>query len=128
MTYEFRELTSKDFFLLIRLVKKIGLNNFNKVLDKDNLKQIVNASKSEENNENMFMQVGLSIMLEVAQIVIESLDKCETEVYDILEATSNLKKKELYSMPMGDFMCMVIEFVKKEDFQKAFTQVMSLLK
>lgn len=143
--YEFRTLNSKDLFLIIKLVKKIGLDNLSKVLDNEHIKDIVNqfinvevtesdntqndnAENKSNENDAKFLQIGMAIMLEVGQVIIERLDACENELYDLLEATSNIKKKELYTMDMDVFIGMVIEFVQKEDFQRAFQKVVSLFK
>ena len=40
--YKFRKLTSKDLFLMIKFIKKIGINNISKILDKDIIKENIN--------------------------------------------------------------------------------------
>lgn len=132
--YEFRTLTSKDLFLIIKLVKKIGLDELAKVFEMKNIKSIIDISlrteeteEAEYSNENEYI-VGLNIMLDVAQIIVERLDCCENEIYDLLSAASNLDKKQVQELDLDVFIEMIIDFVKLEDFQKLFTKVASLFK
>lgn len=132
--YEFRTLTSKDLFLIIKLVKKIGLDELAKVFEMKNIKSIIDislrteeAEEAEYSNENEYI-VGLNIMLDVAQIIVERLDCCENEIYDLLSAASNLNKKQVQELDLDVFIEMIIDFVKLEDFQKLFTKVASLFK
>ena len=138
--YEFRKLNSRDLFMIIKLVKKIGLDNFSKVLEKGNIKEIVDkftgketktttkTSKKAKNKETEYLQVGLAIGLEAGQVVIERLDVCEDEIFEILSKTSNLEMKDLEEMPIDEFIEMIFDFVKLEDFQKLFQKAVSLLK
>ena len=139
--YEFRKLNSRDLFMIIKLVKKIGLDNFSKVLEKGNIKEIVDkftgkdtkttttkTSKKAKNKETEYYQVGLAIGLEAGQVVIERLDECEDEIFEILSKTSNLEMKDLEEMPIDEFIEMIFDFVKLEDFQKLFQKAVSLLK
>ena len=129
--YEFRTLTSKDLFLIIKLVKKIGLDELAKVFEMKNIKSIIDMSvdteEKEVSDENIFT-VGLNIMLDIAQIIVERLDCCENEIYDLLSATSNLDKKQVQELDLDVFIEMIIEFVQLEDFHKLFTKVASLFK
>ena len=138
--YEFRKLNSRDLFMIIKLVKKIGLDNFSKVLEKGNIKEIVDkftgketktttkTSKKAKNKETEYYQVGLAIGLEAGQVVIERLNECEDEIFEILSKTSNLEMKDLEEMPIDEFIEMIFDFVKLEDFQKLFQKAVSLLK
>lgn len=134
--YEFRTLTSKDLFLIIKLVKKIGLDELAKVFEMKNIKSIIDTSVSEgkedaegtEYTDDNIFTVGLNIMLDIAQIVVERLDCCENEIYDVLSATSNLDKKQVQELDLDVFIEMIIDFVQLEDFHKLFTKVASLFK
>jgi hypothetical protein len=139
--YEFRKLNSRDLFMIIKLLKKIGLDNFSKVLEKGNIKEIVDkftdkdtkttttkTLKKAKNKETEYYQVGLAIGLEAGQVVIERLNECEDEIFEILSKTSNLEMKDLEEMPIDEFIEMIFDFVKLEDFQKLFQKAVSLLK
>lgn len=131
--YKFRELGSRDLFLMIKLVKKIGLNNFSELLKGDNIKKIVSqftTDKDEdaESKEAAYMQIGIALGLDFFQVVIERLDECEDVIYEILNKTSNMNLKELYAMHPDEFIEMIYDFSQLEDFQKLFQKAVSLFK
>lgn len=134
--YKFRELGSRDLFLIIKLVKKIGLNNFSELLKGDSIKNVVKQFTSEkddekedaENKATTYMQVGLALGLDFFQVVIERLDECEGVIYEILSKTSNMKLNDLYKMHPDEFIEMIYDFSQLEDFQKLFQKAVSLFK
>lgn len=131
--YKFRELGSRDLFLMIKLVKKIGLNNFSELLKGDNIKKIVSqftTDKDEdaESKEAAYMQIGIALGLDFFQVVIERLDECEDVIYEILNKTSNMNLKDLYAMHPDEFIEMIYDFSQLEDFQKLFQKAVSLFK
>lgn len=131
--YKFRELGSRDLFLMIKLVKKIGLNNFSELLKGDNIKKIVsqfttNKDEDAESKEAAYMQIGIALGLDFFQVVIERLDECEDVIYEILNKTSNMNLKDLYAMHPDEFIEMIYDFSQLEDFQKLFQKAVSLFK
>lgn len=131
--YKFRELGSRDLFLMIKLVKKIGLNNFSELLKGDNIKKIVsqfttNKDEDAESKEAAYMQIGIALSLDFFQVVIERLDECEDVIYEILNKTSNMNLKDLYAMNPDEFIEMIYDFSQLEDFQKLFQKAVSLFK
>lgn len=127
MAYELRKLTSKDIFPMIRLIKKFGIAEFKKCFDPKTIASFVN-SKDETSKEALESAVGMNIILEVAEIVIGNLGNCENEIFDFFASISNLKRKEIEKLPMDEFMQMIIDFVKKEEFEDFFKVVSTLLK
>lgn len=119
--YELRTLKSTDLFVVIKLVKKIGLDNVSKALDSENIAQLI------ANNGNE-AQVGMAVVLDIAQVVIDRLNDCEKEIYDLLAQVSNLSVKEVKELDMDEFVEMLIELIQKDDFKNTFTKVVSLFK
>lgn len=119
--YEFRKLEPSDLFMVIRLVKKIGLDNLSNSFEGQKIASLLQDGSNET-------QIGMAVVFDIAQVVIDRIADCENEIYDLLEKTSNLTKKEIKSLDIDVFIQMIIDFVQKEDFKKAFTTVMSLFK
>ena len=111
--YEFRKLKSEDTFLMFRILGKIGVNEFTECLEKDSVKQMFGLA---ERTDDATTIMGMSVVLEVANIVLGNLPKCETEIYQLLSNTSNLSVKQVKELDFVVFMEMVIDFVKKEEF------------
>jgi len=121
--YTFRTLNSTDTFLMFKIIGKIGINEITKSFDKDVIKELVQNTKDAENASTM---VGISVILEMANVVIGNLPKCETEIYQMLSNTSNLTVDQVKELDFATFTEMVIDFIKKEEF-KDFIKVVSRL-
>jgi hypothetical protein len=119
--YTFRKLNSTDTFLMFKIIGKIGVNDFAKSFDKDTVQDLIKNTKSAENANTI---VGISVMLEMANVVISNLPKCEAEIYQMLANTSNLSVKQVKELDFVTFTEMVVDFIKKEEF-KDFIKVVS---
>lgn len=122
--YTFRKLKSTDLFLMIKLIKKLGLESITEAIDGNALKAALAAG---EKNEQDYYEVGKTV-IDVVQVIIGQLECCQKEIYDLLEATSNLNREELENLDIDVFMEMIVEFVRKEEFKQLFTRAASLLK
>lgn len=111
--YEFRKLKSTDTFVMFKILSKIGVNEFTECLEKDSVQQMFGLA---EKTDDATTIVGMSVMLEVANIILGNLPKCEHEIYQLLSDTSNLSVKEVKELDFAVFIEMIIDFVKKEEF------------
>lgn len=123
--YTFRKLNSTDMFLMFKILGKIGINEFTSCFEKDTVKQMI-ASVTGGKAENATAMVGISVILEMTNVVMGNLAKCEAEVYQMLSQTSNLSVKQVKELDFTTFTEMVIDFIKKEEF-KDFIKVVSKL-
>lgn len=123
--YTFRKLNSTDLFLMFKIIGKIGIKDFLKSLDNGDMKDLMNSAKNKDNNSTM---VGISIVLEVADVIISNLPKCETEIFQILSNTSNLTVEQVKELDFVTFVEMVVEFIKKEEFKDFFKVVLKSFK
>ena len=136
--YVLRPLKAEDVFLMTRIIGKIGINEFKNCIDKDSLKEVINiftgkskddAETKETSQEELLVSVGLSLapsMLDVANVIICNMEKCETDVYKFLANISDLSVEEIKKLGFVDFTEMVIDLVNKEEF-KDFIKVVSKL-
>lgn len=113
--WEFRALCAKDVFPIASVVSKIGVGEFLKMFTKMDFK------------EGAEVEAGMAVMAEGAQLILANLDKCEKDIYTLLASVSNLTVKEVQELTMGEFVEMIVDFVKKDDFGDFFKQVSSLL-
>ncbi len=123
--YTFRTLNSTDLFLMFKILGKIGINEFAKSFDKDTVKNLVASTRGAENASTV---VGISVMLEISNIIISNLPKCENEIYQMLANTSNLSIEQVRNLDFIAFTEMVIDFVKKEEFKDFIKVVLKLFK
>ena len=121
--YTFRKLNSTDTFLMFKIIGKIGIKDFAKSFDKD---AVQNMIKNAKGAKDAYTAVGISVALEMANVIINNLPKCEAEIYEMLANTSNLTMEQIKSLDFVTFIEMVIDFIKKEEF-KDFMKVVSRL-
>lgn len=121
--YTFRKLNSTDMFLMFKILGKIGISEFSACFEKDTVKQMI-ASVTESGKENANAIVGVSVILEVTNVIIGNLPKCEKEIYQMLSSTSNLSVDQVKELDLATFTAMVLDFIKKEEF-KDFIKVVS---
>ena len=119
--YTFRKLNGTDVFLMFKIIGKIGIRDFARSFDKDAVKDLV---KNAGGAENATTALGISVILEMANVIIGNLPKCEAEIYEMLSNTSNLSVKQVKNLDFITFTEMVIDFIKKEEF-KDFIKVVS---
>ena len=123
--YTFRKLSSVDVFPMFKIIGAIGINEFTACFEKDGVKNMI-ASVTGKSGDDAASIVGISVILEIVNVIIGNLPKCENEIYQILSQTSNLTVKQVKELDMAVFFEMVIDFIKKEEF-KDFIKVVSKL-
>lgn len=127
--FELRRLKSDDVFPMFKILSKIGLKEIKANLDPASIRNMVSAFKGnndEENSEDIAYSVGLSVFLDLAQIVITNLPECKKEIYTLLSQVSGMTEKQIASLDMVTFTEMIVAFFKKEEF-KDFFKVVSRL-
>jgi len=131
--YTFRKLSSPDVFPMFKIISLIGVNEFTSCFEKDAIQKMVNSllkkkdgSEEETDKESFTKVVGITLTLDIVNIILSNLPKCETYIYQLLSQTSNLSVDEIKELDFAMFFEMVIDFIKKEEF-KDFIKVVSKL-
>lgn len=135
MTFELRELKSSDIFPMFKIMGKIGFKDLKNKLTPDKVKELksmfkmeedIDEAKKKEAEDEQMMFVGFTVVLEVAEIIINNLPSCEQDIYAFLAGLSGMKVKEVANLPLVTFTEMIVELLKKEEF-KDFFKVVSRL-
>ena len=116
--YKLRALGAKDVFIVSKILSQIGLKEFKEAFD---LKLLSGDEKSIET-------VGMSVFLDMSQVLLSNLPKCENDIYTFLSSLSGMDKKEVETLPMNTFIEMIIDVIKKEEFADFFKLVSKLFK
>lgn len=124
--YTLRALAAKDVFPMVKIISKIGINEFTNAFDSDEIKQLIGAltNEGQDKNTDALTMVGISVALDVANTVLTHLGACEQEIYAFLSGVSGMGKEEIAELPMNTFFEMVVDVIKKEEF-KGFIGVVS---
>lgn len=118
--YELRSLNASDIFMMSKILSSIGIKEFRKCFDSENIGELVKGTKTED----AAAKVGVAVMFDIAGIVLDNLPSCEKYVYAFLANLSGLKADEIAALPMAEFAEMVVDVIKKEDFRD-FIKVVS---
>ncbi len=122
-TYTFRELCATDVAPMCAIIGKIGINNFTKCFNSDELLDLFDKNKGVKNLTNL---AGMTIVFEMVNTIVSNIPKCEKEIFDLLASVSGLKVADIKALGLADFTEMVIAFVKKEEFKDFFKVVSKL--
>ena len=123
--YVFRTLEATDVFLMFKILGKIGLNEFAESFGKESVQKML-TNLTADGAANMARNAGIGITLEVANVILGNLPRCEQEIFQMLSNTSNLSVEQVKKMDFPTFTAMVIDFIKKDEF-KDFIKVVSAL-
>lgn len=121
--WEFRRLDAPDIFPVLNLIKKIGFKEFKECFKSEELKDIAKSG-----DDSATMAAGVTIMFDIAGIVIDHIGACQDDIFNLLASVSNLTREEIEKLSMAELAEMIIELVQKDDFADFFKVVSKLLK
>ena len=130
--YELRALKASDFFLVTRILSKIGVKECKACLESVEIKNAVkNVMENQEDGkiaDSDVASIGMTVVFDIASVVLERMENCEKDIYNLLSRLSGLKEAEIADLPMADFGEMVIAVIKHEGFRDFFTAVIKQFK
>lgn len=138
--YVLRDLCAKDVFPMTVIIRKIGLKDIGKCFDPEEIKKIMSTPSGEDadNGENstekavssskeqIAENVGISVVLKMADVILENLPAAEQDIYSFLAELSGMTANNIANLPMDVFFDMLIDVFSKKEFA-GFTKVVSKL-
>lgn len=115
--YIFRELEGEDTFLMMAIIGKIGLDEFAECFGKENLQKMIALLTGKNAGEKQTTIAGISVTLQMANVIIRNLPHCKDEIIKLLSDVSNLTVDEIKHLKFPVFTKMIIDFVKKDEFR-----------
>lgn len=125
--YTFRKLNATDIFAMSKLISKIGIRDFGKAFEGSEIAHIISSSGNDL-SDTMLKTVGVNTILNIADILLANLGRCEQEVYTLLSRVSNMETAEIAALSPADFTEMLINFCKKEELRDFILAVSKLTK
>ena len=120
MAIEFKQLKSSDMFIMFKIINKVGLNEIKNQLEPKTIEKLVDSFKGKgkaKDKDSLMYSVGLSVSIEMVNVIIGNLPKCEDDIYTLLSRVSGKSKKEISELDMVTFTEYIVEFVKKDEFR-----------
>lgn len=127
--FELRELKSADLFPMFGILSKIGFKELKDSLSVDTIKTMVDSVNGKaEDSDTQTTILGFGIIMEVVEVIMKNLPKCEKEIYSFLAGVSGMTVKEIADLDMVTFTEMVIAVIQKDEFKDFFRVVSGLFK
>ena len=122
-----RNLQASDLFEMVRILKGIGLSKIKSAIDFDKIKE-ARKNMTEENSAEITTQVGTEVILSVIEVIIENLPEVETEIYKFVGGVANMKPADVAKLDASDFVDLLLDIFKKEEFTDFFKRASKLIK
>ena len=129
--YTLRGLCAKDIFPMPVIIRKIGLKDIGKCFDPEEIKGImtsVSGDGQEKNVDDVAETVGISVVLKIADVILENLSEAEQEIFGFLGRLSGMTDTAVADLPMDVFFEMLVDVFKKKEFVGFMKVVSKLLK
>lgn len=125
--YTLRDMTAEDVFPMFKIISGIGLKKFKTAFESDDVKAAL-AAMTGEGEKPDATAVGITIAVNIADVIFANLPKCKGDIYKLLSGLSGMSTKDIAALPMVDFMNMVVDTIKKEEFKDFFQAAARLFK
>lgn len=123
--YKMRDLGAKDIFSISRVISKIGIANFRRCFQGDELTKLVEQSRKEGKSVE---QIGADVVFNVLDVLFECLPNCERELFSFIADLLGMKIADVEMIPPADFFDLIVEVVQNPKFADFFTRALRLLK
>lgn len=124
-TYTLRSLCADDLVPMMNIVKTIGVKDIRACFATDKIMKLLAEKGSAENVETA---IGVDVVADIVQLLVERLPDCKNDVYALLANLSGMKQKDIASLGLGTFGAMVADVIRDPEFKDFFTQLAGLLK
>lgn len=117
-TYTMRNLEFDDIFLVTAILNKIGLSELKGCLQSPDVRAAI--ASGAEGKEIDLSAVGVTVMLEVASVIVSHLGDCKREIYALLAALTGMKESEIGKLPFRTSVKLIREVITKPEFADFF--------
>lgn len=121
--YTLRTLTADDMFPMFQIISKIGIKEFKHSFENP---EIIKAFKAEGGTD--IESLGIEIAFDLAGVLMANLPVAKDSIYTFLAGVSGMTKQDIAALPMGTFLEMIVDVIKKDEFKDFFKAVKKLLK
>lgn len=120
--YELRLLKDSDLFLLLKILKKIGIKDF-----KDAFIQS-QSDKEAVSGKEVVRNIGILTTFDIVDMLLGNLDKIEEELYILCSDLSGISIDEIREMEFGTMPLMLLDMftnVRNSSFFKVLSKFLS---
>ncbi len=120
--YALRALQSDDLFLMLKVINKIGIKEIKKCFESEAVVKAITAMTDGKKVKDT-ATVGMTVMLEIADVLARNLPACRDELYQLLSTLSGMTLEEIAKLPMLTMVDMVVDVIKMQEFADFFQRL-----
>lgn len=120
--YTLRALQSDDLFLMLKVINKIGIKEIKKCFESETVVKAITAMTDGKKVKDT-AAVGMTVMLEIFDVLARNLPACREELYQLLSALSGMTAEEIAKLPMLTMLDMVADVIKMQEFADFFQRL-----
>ena len=120
--YTLRALQSDDLFLMLKVINKIGIKEIKKCFESEAVVKAI-AAMTDGKKVKDTAAVGMTVMLEIADVLARNLPACRDELYQLLSTLSGMTVEEIAKLPMLTMVDMVMDVIKMQEFADFFQRL-----
>lgn len=122
--FKLRSLQASDLFLMTSIISNIGLKEFKDAFAAVDLSKVAKIGSP---TESEFKEVGLGLLIEVADIVMTNLWKCETYINRLISRIYGVDIKDVPTLDPALYLEMIMGIVEDDKFMDFFKAASKLL-
>ena len=108
--YKLREFKDKDLFPMLGIIKKIGISDCKAAFEQlSEQMRSKNKNKDKDKNQDNLEKVGILFVLDIADVLIGNLSKCEDEIYALWSDLSGIPVDDMKEMEFGTLPLMIYD-------------------
>lgn len=125
MEHNLRKVNATDLFIVTTIISKIGLRELKECFKGEETLEIIQNINKEGNNDTELATVGMSVMVDVLEVICRNLEKCQSDIFRLLANLSGMKIPAIEKLDGTEFIEMLTIVIK--DNAKDFIGVASKL-
>lgn len=125
--YTLKRLQSRDVFPMLRILKNIGISEMKECFSSPAVVESISKAQASGGDFDI-SSVGVSVVFEIAGVIVDNIPKCEHDIYAFLSQLSGLQADDIANMDAVVFFEMIVDVIKKPEFKDFIKVVSRLLK
>lgn len=116
---ELRNLKAPDVLKVTTIISKLGWREIKNCFKGEDLQKLIQAG--ETNTE----VIGMAVIIDLIGIILENLEKCDQELYQLLADLSGKTPEEIKDLDADVFVELIIDVITKIAKNKGFLELAS---
>lgn len=122
-----RDLKGKDIYLMTSLISKIGVRNVAKCMNVLEVQEALRDGEDEP-GEDVMAKIGTMVFVGFIDLLMEKMEDCEGAIRRLLSRLYDMPEAEVDELDANDYLDMIIDIVKGENFADFFKRAYESLK